>query len=80
MVLTFHIANSLYSFLGNLLILKPTPTFENPFVGETTSIRPPIGWTLAGFLLILLIVMLYSQIKKAIQQKIMRKKKKSGGF
>ncbi|MEJ5314035.1 MULTISPECIES: hypothetical protein [Anaerolinea] len=79
MALIEHLLNSIRSFLGNFLFLKPTPTFENPFVGEETSIHPPLGWTLAGFLLILLISMLYAEIKRAIQQKILKRKKKSSG-
>ncbi|BAJ63576.1 MULTISPECIES: hypothetical protein [Anaerolinea] len=69
----------LYNFPGVFLFYKPTPTFENPFVGEETSIHPPFGWTIAGFLLILLVSMLYSQIKKGLRQLFLKRKKKSSG-
>ncbi len=79
MAIFVHLLISIHRFPGIFLFLKPTPTFENPFVGEETSIHPPLGWTIAGFLLILLIFMLYAEIKRLIRQKFLKRKIKSSG-
>jgi len=56
-----------------ILLLISTPTPNNPWIGEKTVINPPIGWILAGFLILLLISMIYVEIKKFIKRKFRRK-------
>jgi hypothetical protein len=50
----------------------PTPP-NNPWIGEKTGITPPIGWTVAGLLMLLLVWMVYSEIRKFVR-KLFKKK------
>ena len=52
-----------------------TPTTNNPWIGGMTGSKPPTGWILAGFLILLLIGMLYQQIKRFILKKFKRAKR-----
>jgi hypothetical protein len=64
----------IFSFLLNYIFAgKPTPTVNNPWIRGTTTAEPPTGWILAGFLLLLLIVMLYQQFKSFVKR-VFRKK------
>jgi hypothetical protein len=52
-----------------------TPTTNNPWIGDTVGSEPPTGWILAGFLILLLIGMLYQQIKRFILKKFKKAKR-----
>lgn len=57
-----------------LLFVVPTPTLNNPWIGEVIETKPPTGWILAGFLILLLVAMVYQEIRKFIRKKILKKK------
>jgi hypothetical protein len=52
-----------------------TPTTNNPWIGGVIGSKPPTGWILAGFLILLLIGMLYQQIRRFILKKVKRGKR-----
>jgi hypothetical protein len=52
-----------------------TPTTNNPWIGGIIGSKPPTGWILAGLLILLLIGMLYQQIKRFILKKFKRAKR-----
>ena len=51
----------------------PTPPPNNPWQGGQTGIIPPTGWILAGLLILVLIVMIYFEIRKFVK-KLLKKK------
>lgn len=56
-----------------IFVADPTPTFYNPLVREVANSPPPLGWIIAGFLLLLLVLMIYQKIKNFIK-KIFKKR------
>jgi hypothetical protein len=52
-----------------------TPTTNNPWIGGEVGSKPPTGWILAGFLVLLLIGMVYQQIRRFILKKVKRAKR-----
>jgi len=58
----------------NFIFKNPTPTVNNPLVRELTEKNPPVGWTIAGFLMLLLMMMIYQQVKRFIREKLRKKR------
>jgi len=65
---------TLISFLF-LWFQGATPTTNNPWIGGVIGSKPPTGWILAGLLILLLIGMLYQQIRRFIVKKFKRVKR-----
>ncbi len=55
------------------LFQKSTPPPNNPWQGELTGITPPTGWIIAGLLILILIAMIYQEIKKLVKRLIRKK-------
>lgn len=53
---------------------KSTPTANNPWIGDQTEISPPVGWIIAGFLLLILVFMIYAELRKFLKRVLKRKK------
>ncbi|WP_062191048.1 hypothetical protein [Anaerolinea thermolimosa] len=66
--------NSFFSQAIDFILKNPTPTVNNPLVRELTEKTPPVGWTIAGFLILLLMMMIYQQIKKYILERFRKKR------
>lgn len=67
----------IYFYFSSLSgLFGPTPTVNNPWIaGEVTS-KAPTGWILAGFLLLLLVSMLYQTIRRFFQRMLKKARRK----